>query len=452
VKPAGPFRKILVANRGEIALRVIRAARELDIQTVAVYSTADADALHVKFADESVCIGPPSPAQSYLHIPGIIAAAEITAADAIHPGYGFLAENADFAEIVGKSGFTFVGPSAAAIRTMGDKISGRKAMAAQGLLSLPGSENALETEEEATEVAYRIGFPVIIKAAAGGGGRGMKIVREASEFARALATARHEAKTNFGNDAVYIEQYIERPRHIEFQLAADNHGNVVHLGERECSVQRRYQKIVEEAPSPALSDAKRQEVGARIVAAVKAIGYTSLGTVELIMDEQGELHFMEMNTRVQVEHPVTEMLVRRDLVRLQILLAQGEPLPFTQDDVHLEGHAIECRINAEDPVTFAPCPGTISDFHIPGGPGLRVDTHVTAGAVVPPYYDSLIAKVIVHDVDRAHAIRRMQSALRELVVTGIATNQTFHQRVLDNEAFASGVYDTTLVRQMQKKS
>ncbi len=452
MKPDRRFRKILVANRGEIALRVIRAARELDIQTVAVYSTADADALHVKFADESVCIGPPSPAQSYLHIPGIIAAAEITAADAIHPGYGFLAENAEFAEIVGKSGFTFIGPSPESIRVMGDKISGRKAMAAQGLLALPGSEGALQTEEEATEVAYRIGFPVIIKAAAGGGGRGMKIVRSSDQFAQALATARHEAKLNFGNDAVYIEQYIERPRHIEFQLVADNHGNVVHLGERECSVQRRYQKIIEEAPSPALSADKRQEVGDRIVKAVKALGYTSLGTVELIMDEQGELHFMEMNTRVQVEHPVTEMLVRRDLVRLQILLAQGEVLPFTQADVHLEGHAMECRINAEDPVNFTPSPGTISDFHIPGGPGLRVDTHVTTGAVVPPHYDSLIAKVIVHDVDREHAIRRMQSALRELIVKGISTNQTFHQRVLENEAFVSGTYDTTLVRQMQNKS
>jgi acetyl-CoA carboxylase biotin carboxylase subunit len=445
-------KKILVANRGEIALRVIRAARELDLATVAVYSTADADSLHVKFADEAVCIGPPVPAQSYLHIPAIIAAAEITAADAIHPGYGFLAENAEFAQTCVRSGFTFIGPSPEAIRLMGDKIEGRRAMARHGLLSLPGSEGPLATPEEATEVAHQIGFPVIIKAAAGGGGRGMKIVREAAHFPRALDAARAEAKAAFKNDAVYVERYVERPRHIELQVAADHHGNIVHLGERECSVQRRYQKIIEEAPSPALTPEARAQIGARVVTALKALGYQSLGTVELLMDEAGALHFMEMNTRVQVEHPVTEMLVGRDLVRLQLMIAQGHPLPFRQEDVRFEGHAIECRINAEDPVRFAPCPGTITAFHVPGGPGLRVDTHVTAGSVIPPHYDSLVAKVVVHDVDRAHAIRRMQSALRELVVEGIQTNQAFHRRVLAHEAFRTGDYDTTLVPRIQSEA
>ena len=348
------FDKVLVANRGEIALRVIRAARELGLSTVAVYSTADRDSLHVKFADEAVCIGPPSPKDSYLSIPALIAAAEISAAQAIHPGYGFLAESAELAQTCARSGFTFVGPSPEAIRLMGNKIAGRRAMAEHGLPSLPGSEGAIESPEEAHAVAEQIGFPVIIKAAAGGGGRGMRIVREAKAFEQALATTQREAKAAFGDGSVYVERFIERPRHIEIQIAADEHGQVVHLGERECSVQRRYQKIIEEAPSPALTEAGRAEIGARVVNAVKALGYTSLGTVELIRDEDGSLYFMEMNTRVQVEHPVTEMLVRRDLVRLQLSIAQGEPLPFSQDDVHMEGHALECRINAEHPETFAP--------------------------------------------------------------------------------------------------
>ena len=444
--------KILVANRGEIALRVIRAARELDIATVAVYSTADADSLHVKFADEAVCIGPPAPAQSYLHAPALIAAAEITGADAIHPGYGFLSENAEFAQTCRRSGFTFIGPPPEAIRLMGDKIEGRRAMARHGLPSLPGSDGPLATAEEATKVAHEIGFPVIIKAAAGGGGRGMTVVREAAHFARALERARAEAKAAFKSDAVYVERFVERPRHIELQVAADRYGAVVHLGERECSVQRRYQKIIEEAPSPALTPEQREQLGARVVTALKALGYESLGTVELLMDEDGALYFMEMNTRVQVEHPVTEMLVRRDLVRLQIMIAQGHPLPFSQADVRFEGHAIECRINAEDPVRFAPSPGTITALHVPGGPGLRVDTHVTAGSVISPHYDSLIAKVVVHDVDREHAIRRMQSALRELVVEGIQTNQAFHRRVLAHEDFFAGRYDTTLVGRIQREA
>jgi len=446
--PRRRFRKILVANRGEVALRVIRAARELDIETVAVHSTADVDSLHVKFADESVCIGPPAPAQSYLSVPAIISAAEITSADGIHPGYGFLAENAAFAETCRASGFRFIGPLPESIRMMGDKIQARKAMTSVGLFGLPGSPDPLERAEEALVLANDIGFPLIIKAAAGGGGRGMKIVREPTELVRLLDLARREAEASFGSGAVYVERFIENPRHIEFQVVADDFGRVVHLGERECSVQRRYQKLLEESPSPGLTEEKRAAVGERITTALKKLGYTNVGTIEFLMDESGELYFMEMNTRIQVEHPVTEMMVRRDLVRLQIQLSEGSPLPFTQDDVHLRGHAIECRINAEDPVDFAPSPGVISAYHVPGGAGVRVDSHITTGSTVVPYYDSLLAKVIVHDIDRAHAIRRMKSALNEFVVEGIKTNIAFHKKLLDYADFSSGHYDTTLVAEM----
>ena len=440
-----PFKKILVANRGEIALRVIRAARELGISTVAVYSEADAESMHVKFADESVCIGPPTPIESYLHIPAIIAAAEITGTDAIHPGYGFLSENPRFAETCEKSGFTFIGPTAAMIETMGDKVAARRAMAAVGLASVPGSSEPLTTDEQAFAVIEKIGFPVIIKASAGGGGRGMKIVRDRADLSNLLATARREAGAAFGNDAVYVERFIEKPRHIEFQVAADAHGNVVHLGERECSVQRRYQKLVEEAPSPALTPELRAEMGERITSALRKLGYANVGTVEFLMDESGELYFIEMNTRIQVEHPVTEMLTRRDLVRLQIHLAAKAPLPFTQDDVSFIGHSIECRINAEDPDTFAPSPGHITALNFPGGAGVRVDTHITHDATVAPYYDSMLAKVIVHDVDRDKAIQRMRSALRETVFEGIRTNVPFQRRILQHPDFVSGQYDTGIV-------
>jgi acetyl-CoA carboxylase biotin carboxylase subunit len=442
------FKKVLVANRGEIALRVIRAARELNLPTVAVHSTADAESLHVKFADESVCIGPPAPAKSYLNIPAIISAAEVTGADAIHPGYGFLSENPAFAETCEASGFHFIGPRASSIKLMGDKIRARKAMADVGLFGLPGSPDPIDDDAVAMRLAEEIGFPLIIKAAAGGGGRGMKIVEDRSDLSRLLALARREAESSFGSGAVYIERYITKPRHIEFQVVADNYGNVVHLGERECSVQRRYQKLVEESPSPVLTEAKRREVGERVIQAVKKLEYTNVGTIEFLMDESGELYFMEMNTRIQVEHPVTEMMVRRDLVRLQIQLSEGLELPFGQDDVQLRGHAIECRVNAEDPVTFAPSPGVITAFHVPGGAGVRVDCHVTTGATVVPHYDSLLGKLIVHDIDREHAIRRMKTALREFVVEGIHTNIPFHRKILEHPGFVSGDYDTTIVQRM----
>jgi acetyl-CoA carboxylase biotin carboxylase subunit len=442
------FKKILVANRGEIALRIIRAARELNIATVAVYSTADSESLHVKFADESVCIGPPQPAKSYLSIPAIISAAEVTSADAIHPGYGFLSENASFAEICAQCGFKFIGPTPQAIRLMGDKISARKAMNEAGMKTLPGTAEPISTDKEAMKIAQDIGFPMIIKAAAGGGGRGMKIVRAIEDLPQMLAIARAEAKAGFGNDAVYLERFVERPRHIEFQVCADNYGEIIHLGERECSVQRRYQKLIEESPSPAMTDENRAEVGERITKALKKIGYTTVGTMELLMDENKELYFMEMNTRIQVEHPVTELVTGVDLVRLQIALAAGRKLPIHQSDVELTGHAIECRINAEDPFTFDPSPGQITAFHAPGGPGVRIDSHVTQDTVVQPFYDSLLTKLIVHDVDRMHAIRRMKSALKEFVIEGIKSNIAFHRRVMENTAFVSGEYDTNIANRV----
>ncbi len=445
------FKKILVANRGEIALRVMRAARELGIPTVAVYSTADAESLHVKFADEAVCIGPPSPKESYLSIPAIISAAEISAADAIHPGYGFLSENPNFAQICKLCGFKFIGPEADLIRTMGDKITARETMRKAGLPILPGSREALTDEASALEIAREIGTPVIIKAAAGGGGRGMKIVWKEEDLAAAVSVARAEAEAAFGNGAVYVERYVTKPRHIEFQVAADEHGNVVHLGERECSVQRRHQKLIEESPSPGVTPELRERMGATIVAALKKLGYTNVGTVELLMDERGELYFMEMNTRIQVEHPVTEMVTGIDLVRLQIEVAAGKPLPFTQADIKMRGHAIECRVNAEDPDTFAPSPGHITAYHMPGGPGVRVDSFVTTDATVLPYYDSMVAKLIVHDTSRDAAIARMRAALRECVVEGIKTNVPFHRRAMTDAEFTSGVYDTRIVERMMAR-
>jgi acetyl-CoA carboxylase biotin carboxylase subunit len=445
------FKKILVANRGEIALRVMRAARELGIPTVAVYSTADAESLHVKFADEAVCIGPPSPKESYLSIPAIISAAEISAADAIHPGYGFLSENPNFAQICKLCGFKFIGPEADLIRTMGDKITARETMREAGLPILPGSREALTDEASALEIAREIGTPVIIKAAAGGGGRGMKIVWKEEDLAAAVSVARAEAEAAFGNGAVYVERYVTKPRHIEFQVAADEHGNVVHLGERECSVQRRHQKLIEESPSPGVTPELRERMGATIVAALKKLGYTNVGTVELLMDERGELYFMEMNTRIQVEHPVTEMVTGIDLVRLQIEVAAGKPLPFTQADIKMRGHAIECRVNAEDPDTFAPSPGHITAYHMPGGPGVRVDSFVTTDATVLPYYDSMVAKLIVHDTSRDAAIARMRAALRECVVEGIKTNVPFHRRAMTDAEFTSGVYDTRIVERMMAR-
>jgi len=442
------FKKILIANRGEIALRVIRAARELGAQTVAVYSTADAESLHVKFADEAVCIGPPSAKESYLSIPAIISAAEITAADAIHPGYGFLSENANFAEVCRLCGFKFIGPEPSLIRTMGDKIAARAAMREAGMPILPGSSEPIEDEEVALALAREIGCPLIIKAAAGGGGRGMKIVNDEEELPKALQIARAEAEAAFGNGSVYIERYVQKPRHIEFQIVADEHGNVVHLGERECSVQRRHQKLIEEAPSPAVSPELRARMGGVITKALKKLGYTSVGTVELLMDERGDLYFMEMNTRIQVEHPVTEEVTGIDLVRLQIQIADGEKLPFTQEEVRFDGHAIECRINAEDPVTFAPSPGAITAYHMPCGAGVRIESFVTTDAIVHPHYDSMVAKLIVKDRDRPRAIARMRGALRECIVEGIKTNVAFHKRALSYPDFVRGEYDTRIVERM----
>jgi acetyl-CoA carboxylase biotin carboxylase subunit len=439
------FSKILIANRGEIALRIIRAARELGIRTVAVHSTADAESLHVKFADEAVCIGPAAPDKSYLNIPALIAAAEIAGADAVHPGYGFLSENAGFAEVCELCGFKWIGPPAELIRAMGDKITARNIMRKAGMPILPGTEGAVESPAAALAVAHEIGVPLIIKAAAGGGGRGMKIVRDPADVGRALELARTEAQAAFSNGALYIERYVDSPRHIEFQIAADVHGNVVHLGERECSVQRRHQKLIEEAPSPAMTPDRRAEVGARVVEALKKIGYQNVGTIEMLMAEDGELYFMEMNTRIQVEHPVTEAVTGVDLIRLQIELAAGKPLPFTQDEVRIRGHAIECRVNAEDPVRFRPSPGSITGWNCPGGPGVRVDTASTQDSVVHPWYDSLVAKLIVHDVDRPRALARMRSALKEFVVEGIQTNIPFHRRTMVFPDFVEGNYDTHVV-------
>ena len=436
------FKKVLVANRGEIALRVIRACKELDIETVAIYSEADRESLHVRFADDDVCIGPPPARESYLRIARIIAAAEITGADAIHPGYGFLAENAEFAETCAASNITFIGPTASQIRVMGDKAAARKAMQDVGVPIIPGTPGPVEDVETALELAREIGFPVIIKAAAGGGGKGMRVAKSEAEFARSFSLARSEALSAFSNDEVYVEKYLSRPRHIEFQIIGDQHGNVLHLGERDCSIQRRHQKLIEEAPSPAVTPELRELMGEAAVRGAKAIDYVGAGTIEMLLDEDGSYYFMEMNTRIQVEHPVTEMLTGIDLVKEQIRVAAGEKLSVTELPP-LRGHVIECRINAEDPSrSFQPSPGRIDVYHPPGGPGVRLDTHVYAGYTVPPYYDSLLAKLIVQGRDRPEAVRRMQIALDAFIIEGVTTTISFLGRVLSHDAFQRGVVDT----------
>lgn len=433
------FQKILIANRGEIALRIQRACRELGIPTVAVHSTADADAMHVRLADESVCIGPPAARDSYLNVAAILSAASITGADAIHPGYGFLSENAGFAEKVEAHGVTFIGPSPVHIRMMGDKIAAKAAMASLGVPLVPGSNGAVPDLETAYTVADQIGYPVIVKAAAGGGGRGMKMAMDADGLDEAYRVARAEAKAAFGNDAVYMEKYLDRPRHIEMQILADSHGSVVHFGERDCSLQRRHQKLLEEAGSPAISPERRSALGKVSTGALRELGYRNAGTLEFLYQD-GQFAFIEMNTRLQVEHPVTEMICGVDLVREQIRIATGAPLGYGQSDVTFSGHAIECRVTAEDPETFIPSPGRIDAFHAPGGLGVRVDSALFAGYVVPPYYDSLVAKLIVHAPTRADAINRLRRALDEFVIMGIKTTIPLHRRIVDEEDFQEGNY------------
>ena len=434
------FDKILIANRGEIALRVHRACKEMGIATVAVHSEADRSGMWVRLADESVCIGPAPAAKSYLTIPSIIAAAEITGAQGIHPGYGFLSANARFAELVNAHGFTFIGPKPEHIRMMGDKITAKQAVKDAGIPVVPGSDGAVTTEEEAFEAAKKIGFPVLIKAAAGGGGRGMKVAQTEDDLAEAVSTARAEARAAFGDDAVYMERYLQTPRHIELQVVADSHGNVVHLGERDCSLQRRHQKVLEEAPSPVIDAAARAKIGKVVVDAVRAIGYLGVGTIEFLY-ENGEFFFIEMNTRLQVEHPVTEAITGIDLVREQIRIAAGLPLSFRQEDVVFEGHAIECRINAENPRTFAPSPGQVTDFHAPGGLGVRLDSAMYAGYSIPPFYDSLIGKLIVHGRDREECIARLNRCLGEVVVGGIETTIPLFQDLLLQPDILAGNYN-----------
>jgi acetyl-CoA carboxylase biotin carboxylase subunit len=436
------FRKILIANRGEIALRVICACKELGIPTVAVYSEADRNSLHVRFADEAVCIGPPRSSESYLNIPHVISAAEITNVDAIHPGYGFLSENANFAEVCEASRITLIGPRPELIRLMGEKDRARLEIAAAGLPIVPGSDGIVENESDAAKAAKRIGFPLIVKASAGGGGRGMRVVRNLSELVPAFEAARNEAQQAFGTPDVYLEKFIERPRHIEFQVLGDKHGNVLHLGERECSIQRRHQKLIEESPSPIVNVATRNDLGAKVVAALKKIGYTNAGTVEFLRDEDGSFYFIEMNTRIQVEHPVTEMVTNVDLIKSQIRLAAGELLHDAVGPVEFRGHSMECRINAEDPETFVPSAGRITTFHIPSGTGVRVDTAVYADSVIPPHYDSLIAKLITRGRDRAEALARMRRALDMFIVEGIKTSIPLHRRILANADFQAGNFDT----------
>jgi len=432
------FKKVLIANRGEIALRVIRACRELGIQTVAVYSEADRESLHVRFADDDVCIGPPPARESYLRIPRLIAAAEITGADAIHPGYGFLAENAEFAETCAASGITFIGPTPQQIRMMGDKAAARTKMIENGVPVVPGTPGPVEEVNEAAGFAEQIGFPVIIKAAAGGGGKGMRVANDAEEFARSFQMARTEALSAFGNGDVYVEKYLRRPRHIEFQILGDTHGNVIHLGERDCSVQRRHQKLIEESPSPAMTPALRERMGEAAVLGAKAIDYVGAGTVEMLLDTDGSFYFMEMNTRIQVEHPVTEMITGVDLVKEQIRVAAGEALR-EKETPPMRGHVIECRINAEDPFkNFQPSPGRIEVFHLPGGNGVRVDTHAYAGYTVPPFYDSMIAKLIVHGTDRPEALAKMRLALDTFIVQGVTTTIPFLSKVMSHPDFVRG--------------
>jgi acetyl-CoA carboxylase, biotin carboxylase subunit len=437
------FTKVLVANRGEIALRVIRACRELGIQTVAVYSEADRESLHVRFADDDVCIGPPPSRQSYLNIARIIAAAEITGADAIHPGYGFLAENYEFAQICKASNIVFIGPTAEQIQAMGDKASARRLAKEAGVPTVPGSEGILSSADEACEVAKEIGFPVIIKATAGGGGKGMRIAHDEESFGQLFSLAQNEALAAFGNGDVYLEKYLERPRHVEIQVMGDSLGRVVHLGERDCSIQRRHQKLVEESPSPALTPELRARMGDASVGLAAAIGYVGAGTLEYLLDPDGRFYFMEMNTRIQVEHPVTEMVTGFDLVKEQVRVAAGEPLSFPAELNGLRGHAIECRVNAEDPArNFQPSPGHITAYHPPGGPGVRVDTHVYAGYNVPPYYDSLLAKVIVHGRDRPEALARMGQALESFILEGVTTTIPFLARLIRHPDFVAGKVDT----------
>ena len=439
--------KLVIANRGEIALRVLRACRVLGIRTVALHSTADGDAKYVRLADESVCIGPAAAAHSYLNGAAVIAAAELTEANAIHPGYGFLSENAEFAEQVEQSGFIFVGPRAETMRVMSDKISAIRAMRDAGVPCLPGS-SALPTDSNAAvQAASEVGFPLIVKASGGGGGKGMRVVHDAAHLSESIALTRSEAGAAFGNDVIYAERFLTRPRHVEIQVLADSHGNVIYLGDRDCSMQRRHQKVIEEAPAPGIDDAHRRAIGEQCVQACRAIEYRGAGTFEFLY-EDGEFFFIEMNTRIQVEHPVTEMITGVDLLQEQIRIADGQPLRYRQADVHLRGHALECRINAEDPRTFMPSPGKIIQYHAPGGPGVRVDSHVYGNYIVPPYYDSMVAKVITHGADRNEALARMRGALQEMVIDGIATNLPLHRELIDDEAFVRGELD---IHYLEKK-
>ena len=434
------FKKVLIANRGEIALRIIRACREMGIESVAVHSTADASSMAVRLADESVCIGPASSKDSYLNIHSILSAATLTGADAIHPGYGFLSENAQFATMVEEHGFTFIGPKPEHITTMGDKVTAKKTVKELGLPVVPGSDGAIESVEEGQKFADEVGYPVLIKAASGGGGKGMKVVHKAEEFSEAFSTARSEAKANFGDDTVYMEKFLLKPRHIEIQIFGDEHGNAIHLGERDCSIQRRHQKLVEEAPSPVLTEKERDQIGTLAADVVKKMGYRGAGTIEFLY-EDGNFYFMEMNTRIQVEHPVTEMITGIDLIAEQIRVASGEPLTVNKDKIRLRGHAIEVRINAEDPDTFMPSPGKITQFHTPGGLGVRFDSAVYGGYTIPPYYDSMIGKLIVHARNREEAIRRLRRAITETVIEGIKTTLPLHYWILEQDDFLTGNYN-----------
>ena len=446
------FSKILIANRGEIALRIIRACREMNIKTVAVYSEADRDSLHVRFADEAVCIGPAASLESYLNIPAIISAAEITDVEAVHPGYGFLAENAHFAEICQSCNITFIGPAAQTIRLMGDKVMAKETMRKIGIPLMPGSKGVIKTKEEAVETAKKIKYPVIIKAAGGGGGKGMRVCHNDVTLVSSFAMAQNEAQANFNNPDVYMEKYIEDPRHVEFQIIADHHGNVIHLGERDCSIQRRHQKLLEESPSPALNGKIRKKMGEMAVKAARAVNYHNAGTIEFLLDRNGDFFFMEMNTRIQVEHPVTETVTGIDIVKEQFKAAAGEKLKIKQDDVKIHGAAIECRINAEDPDnSFMPCPGRIEELNFPGGPGVRIDTHIYPGYTISPYYDSLAAKLIVYGKDRNAAIRVMRRALEEFYISPIKTTIGLHLEILNHPLFLQGRVSTHFLEKMNKK-
>ncbi len=446
------FKKILIANRGEIALRIIRACHELGIETVAVYSEADRDSLHVRFADEDVCIGPPSPTESYLNIPRIISAAEITDAEAIHPGYGFLAENAHFAEICESCNIIFIGPSHRAISLMGDKSVARDTIKQYGVSPIPGSESTVENQEDAMKIARQIGYPIMIKAASGGGGRGMRAAHTDVSLVQGFITAQAEAEKSFGDRRLYLEKLIVEPRHVEIQILADQHGNVIHLGERDCSLQRRHQKVVEESPSPAVDEELRERMGQAAIQCAKAVEYYSAGTVEFLLDKDKNFYFMEMNTRVQVEHPVTEMVTGVDIIKEQIRIAANEKLKYTQDEVEFRGHSIECRINAEDPSNhYMPCPGKITGFHIPGGPGIRVDSHVYSEYMVPPFYDSMLAKLIVYGENRTEAIAKMRRALDEFVVEGIPTTIPLSQLIMEDNQFIQGDFNTGRLEEIQKR-